>query len=388
VRTISVIPARAGSKRIPQKNLLPLIGRPLIAHSVAHAVAAKGVDEVYVTTDDDAIADAARTAGAQIIVRPAKIASDTSSSESALLHALDELRGRGLDDPDLVVFLQPTSPVRSSRDIDAALEVFHAAEADSLFSAVSDRGLMWTNGGQGPRPLNYDPARRPREQEMGDQQRENGSIYVFKPSVLRETGSRLGGRIAIYPMDYWSSFQIDRPEDIELVEWILRRAAATDADIWPTQIDLVVFDFDGVMTDNTVVIDAAGGESVNVHRGDGWGIARLRERAVPMLILSTEEHPVVAARAAKLQLEVEHGVGDKSARLQALLDERGVDPAHVIYLGNDANDVGCLELVGLPVVVADATPEALRVARLVLRRKGGDGAVRELCDLVLARLGK
>jgi YrbI family 3-deoxy-D-manno-octulosonate 8-phosphate phosphatase len=221
---------------------------------------------------------------------------------------------------------------------------------------------------------------------MPRQMRENGSIYVFRPQVLREHGNRLGRHIALYEMDYWSSFQIDTHEHLELIEWVLGRPEYATAVTWPDPLGLLVFDFDGVMTDNSVTVSESGDEQVRCDRADGWGIARLRDAGVPMLVLSTEEHPVVSARCRKLGLEAHQGIGNKGAHLQRILDERGIAPEAVIYLGNDVNDIDCLRLVGLPVVVADAHPAVLPVAKLVLSRPGGRGAVRELSDILLARI--
>ena len=154
---------------------------------------------------------------------------------------------------------------------------------------------------------------------------------------------------------------------------------------WPERIDLVVFDFDGVMTDNTVYVTEAGDELVRCNRSDGWGVKMLREAGVPMLILSTEEHPVVSARARKLQLECRQGIADKGAALAEEIEQRGIDAANVIYVGNDVNDADCFRVAGVPVAVADAHPDVLPLVRHVLTRNGGDGAVRELCDALLAR---
>jgi N-acylneuraminate cytidylyltransferase len=380
VSIVAIIPARGGSKRVPRKNLFLLEGRPLVAHSVRHALDATSVDEVIVSTDDDDIAAAAEAAGARGIRRPAELAGDMATSESALEHALAQLDA----EPELVVFLQCTSPVRSGADIDAAVATLRAERADSLFSACPDRGLLWTLEPAGPRPLNYDPRRRLRDQDMAPQVRENGSIYIFRPAVLREHGSRLGGRIAVHEMDVWSSVQIDDPHDVELVAWIL--AGRRRLPGWPDRIELVVFDFDGVMTDNKVLVFEDGAEAVRADRGDGLGIARLRATGLPMWVLSTETHPVVAARCRKLGLPVRQGLADKGAALRALLEETGADPARTVYVGNDANDLECLQLVGMPVVPADAHPSVRDVAAHVLEHRGGDGAVRELCDLLLERL--
>jgi YrbI family 3-deoxy-D-manno-octulosonate 8-phosphate phosphatase len=385
---IAVIPARGGSKRVPGKNLLPLAGLPLVAHTIHHALAARSVEEVIVSTDDAEIAAVARGYGADVVERPPELASDEATSESALLHVLDERAGRGLSDPELVVFLQCTSPVRRKDDIDGAVETLRAGGFDSLFSACATHALVWERAGGEVRPVNWDHTRRLREQDRAPQLIENGSIYVFRPEILREHGNRLAGLIGVYEMDVWSSFQIDTPDDVALVEWILKRPGYAPPIDWPDQLELVVFDFDGVMTDNTLVVTDSGAEAVTSHRGDGWGIARLREAGMPMLVLSTETNPVVSARCEKLGIPCEQDVGDKASFLAEHLARNGIDATHVAYVGNDENDLGCLALVGLPVVVADAEPVAVAAAKLVLSRPGGRGAVREFCDLVLARIGR
>ena len=149
-------------------------------------------------------------------------------------------------------------------------------------------------------------------------------------------------------------------------------------------VTFVVFDFDGVMTDNRVLVAEDGRESVFCSRADGLGVQMLARAGVGCLILSTETNPVVSARAAKLGVECVQGLGDaKGEALRGILRDRGIDPAAVAYVGNDVNDVECLRQVGVPVCVADAWPAARRAARFVTARRGGDGAVREVCDLVL-----
>jgi CMP-N,N'-diacetyllegionaminic acid synthase len=203
---------------VPRKNLLEVGGKPLVVHSIEHALSARQVDEVIVSTEDDEIATVARSAGADVVRRPPELANATATSESALLHALD---ARGGDDPDLVVFLQATSPVRAAHDVDAAIDLLLAEGADSLFSAHPEKAHTWVREGGELRSISYDWRERRREQDMGAQLRENGSIYVFRPELLRRDGNRLGGAIAVYEMDWWSSFQLDEPEHRELLEWIL-----------------------------------------------------------------------------------------------------------------------------------------------------------------------
>ncbi len=150
------------------------------------------------------------------------------------------------------------------------------------------------------------------------------------------------------------------------------------------RVRLLVLDFDGVLTDNTVTVTSDGTEAVTCWRGDGLGLAALRAAGVAVHVLSTERDPVVAVRCAKLGLPHRQGLGDKAAALEELLADAGVAAAEVAYVGNDVNDLGCLERVGLPIVVADAHPRVLGAARLVTELPGGRGAVREVCDRILA----
>jgi N-acylneuraminate cytidylyltransferase len=131
-------------------------------------------------------------------------------------------------------------------------------------------------------------------------------------------------------------------------------------------------------------VDQDGTEQVRVSRGDGMGVALLRRTGLPILILSTETNKVVASRADKLKVQVMHGVDDKATALRAWIAERDLDPARVAYVGNDVNDLAAMAVVGWPVAVADARPEVKAQARLVLSREGGNGAVREICDRILA----
>lgn len=147
-------------------------------------------------------------------------------------------------------------------------------------------------------------------------------------------------------------------------------------------VRLVVFDFDGVFTDNRVTVAEDGSESVRCCRSDGLGLRRLTEAGVHSLILSTETNAVVSARARKLKIKCVQGVDNKLAVLEAEAEKRKVGLAATAFVGNDINDAECLRAVGLPVVVADAWPEVRPYAAWILKRRGGEGAVREFCDRV------
>jgi 3-deoxy-D-manno-octulosonate 8-phosphate phosphatase (KDO 8-P phosphatase) len=152
-------------------------------------------------------------------------------------------------------------------------------------------------------------------------------------------------------------------------------------------IRLVVFDFDGVLTDNTVIVSQDGQESVRCWRSDGLGLQRVTRLGIACMILSTETNPVVSARAAKLRLPCRQGESDKAAALREIMTERGVAPEQTAYMGNDVNDADCFRLVGLPIAVADAHPDILPLVVHRTVAPGGRGAVREFCDLLAGAHG-
>jgi YrbI family 3-deoxy-D-manno-octulosonate 8-phosphate phosphatase len=147
---------------------------------------------------------------------------------------------------------------------------------------------------------------------------------------------------------------------------------------------LVVVDLDGVFTENTVLVDGAGGEAVRCWRSDGLGLSKLRALGIPAWVISTEVHPVVSKRCQKLGIPCRQGIADKAAELSTLTAELGVALSDVAYVGNDINDTDCLRSAGVPIVVLDAHPEVLPDARYRTSRPGGFGAVREVCDWISA----
>jgi 3-deoxy-D-manno-octulosonate 8-phosphate phosphatase (KDO 8-P phosphatase) len=146
---------------------------------------------------------------------------------------------------------------------------------------------------------------------------------------------------------------------------------------------LLVFDFDGVFTDNRVLVMDDGREAVFCSRADGWGLGKLRKSGMQLLVISTETNPVVSKRCQKLKIDCIQGCEDKLAILHAEILKRGVAPEAVAFMGNDENDIDCMRNVGLPVAVADAYPEIKSVAKIITSCPGGHGAVREFCDLIM-----
>lgn len=221
----AIIPARGGSKRIPQKNIVNFCGKPLLVWTIEQTKKSKHIDSVYVTTDDEKIAAIAKQAGAKIIRRPEEISGDRATSEDALKHALVEIQKKKPENKiEFVVFLQATSPLKETKDIDQAIEEIRRQKADSLFSAgeLSDFFIWSKNKKRELESLNYDYKNRKMSQDFEKQYLENGAIYVFKPEVLFKNNNRIGGKIVISIMDFWKSSDINTLEDLQYCEQIFK----------------------------------------------------------------------------------------------------------------------------------------------------------------------
>jgi YrbI family 3-deoxy-D-manno-octulosonate 8-phosphate phosphatase len=221
---------------------------------------------------------------------------------------------------------------------------------------------------------------------------QTGHVDAIRPGAILEKNSMTGDLILPVHIEGRYAVDIDSLFDLQRAEWLMYNAGLDPVDPakqrrpLPEKIELIVFDFDGVMTDDRVWVDQDGREFVAASRSDGLGISQVRERlGIPMIVLSREENPVVAARCRKLKLPVAQGVADKETVLKMLLAERKLGGAEVVYMGNDINDLPALPLVGCFVAPADANREVIRRADLVLQKPGGFGAVRELCDMLVER---
>ncbi len=398
---LAIIPARGGSKGIPRKNIREFAGYPLIAYSIAAGLQAELISRVIVSTEDHEIADVARTFDAEVpFMRPVELAQDDTTDLPVFDHALRWLEKNEVYRPDLVVQLRPTSPIRPKDLVDRAIEILlHHPEADSVRGVVpagQNPHKMWRINPEGlMRPLLKvddmdEPYNAPR-QKLPPVFWQTGHIEVIRPEVITRKNSMTGETILPAYIDPSFTVDLDDLRDWAYFERVVRER---DLDMvhpgrtprpWPEKISLVVFDFDGVMTDNRVWVDQSGVESVAAHRGDGTGIEMLLEAGVKAVIISSEPNPVVAARARKIGLPYFHSVGDKNKILKAYLEETETSPDETIYVGNDVNDLPCFEIVACAVVVSDAHPDARRKADQVLTKPGGHGAVREICDLILTR---
>lgn len=386
VKTIAVIPARGGSKGIPRKNLQPLVGKPLIAHTIEQAQRVNLVDRVVVSTDDQEIGDVAHRYGAEVVWRPREISGDLASSESALLHALGHLKEAEAYQPDLLVFLQCTAPLALAEDIDGTIQALLDQDADSALAVAPFHYFLWRHDEHGDAVgVNHDKRRRLLRQEQEELQYvEAGAVYVMRTPGFLEARHRFFGKTALYVMPPARRLEIDEPVDFQVAEVLMRERQKIQKQQLLESVALLVLDFDGVLTDNGVWVDEEGREAVRCHRGDGIGIELLRQAGIDVIVLSKEKNPVVTARCRKLDVPCIQGLDTKLATLQSIVEERPLGPDRVAYVGNDINDLECLGWVGLPIAVADAVPQVKSSAQLITTQPGGHGAVREICDLILA----
>lgn len=401
---LAIVPARGGSKSIPRKNAQNFLGHPLLAYSVAAGLQAKSVTRVIVSTDDEAMAEMARQYGAEApFVRPAEISQDDTLDLPVFQHALKWLAKEEGYRPDVVVHLRPTSPLRPPDLVDRAVETLlkhkTADSARGVVPAGQNPHKMWRLTEEGPmQPLLKvkgvgEPYNAPR-QKLPATYWQTGHVDAIRTSTILKKNSMSGETIWPVLIDPRYTVDIDTANDWRQAEWL---ASSGELDlVWPGKaprplpknVKLLVLDFDGVLTDNRVWVNEEGKEQIAANRSDGLGIRNLLNAGVRAAVISMEKNPVVAQRCEKLGIPYKTGIEDKGQALRELIKEYNLSADRVVFLGNDTNDLPCFPLVGCAVAVADSHPEVLRQADIVLSKRGGQGAVRELCDLILAKVSK
>jgi N-acylneuraminate cytidylyltransferase len=403
---LALIPARGGSKGIPHKNIRKFAGFPLIAWSIAAGLQSKSISRVIVSTDNEEIAAIAREYGADVpFMRPHEIAQDRTLDLPVFEHALKWLEEIEGYKPDYVVQLRPTSPVRPTDMIDSAVKILvENTEADSVRGVVpagQNPYKMWRFNGY-DKPLQpllkvegvTEPYNAPR-QILPQAYWQTGHIDAIRTTTITRKNSLTGDMVYPLVIDPRYTLDIDTLSDWEKYEALVYQGeldmVRPDSRLrrpMPDKIELILLDFDGVVTDNRVWTDQDGRETVAAYRSDSILINDLLEKGIDVMILSSEVNTVVAARAKKMGIEAIHGMGlqNKGRVMREVLEKKNVKTENVIFVGNDLNDLSCFEIAGWSVAVADAFPEVIRSADYVLNKRGGHGAVRELCELILKKM--
>lgn len=402
-----IIPARGGSKGIPRKNIRLFSGYPLIAWSIAAAKKSAAATRVIVSTDDPEIAAVARKWGAETpFLRPSEFAQDKTTDLPVFEHALKWLKEFENYQPDIVVQLRPTSPIRPNHCLDEAVKILiNNPQADSVRGIVpagQNPHKMWKlNPGLNNPMKNLldvdgiaEPYNAPR-QILPDIYWQTGHIDAIRPEVILN-GSMSGNHVFPLLIDPKYTVDLDNLNDWIRAEWLVKFGEleivtpGKPKRTLPKQVKMLALDFDGVVTDNRVWVDENGRESIAANRSDSLIMSKVKENGIDVVIISSETNPVVSARARKMRVEVIQGVGiqDKASVLAQHLASKGIDPTETVFIGNDINDIPCFELAGWAVAVADAMPEVIQAADHITLNRGGHGAVREICDLLLESISE
>jgi N-acylneuraminate cytidylyltransferase len=335
-------------------------------------------------------------------MRPSEFAQDQSLDLPVFQHALQWLHENENYSPDLVIQLRPTSPIRPRTLVDEAVQMMlDHPEADSVRGVVpsgQNPHKMWKIDPKTGTMKNLldvpgiaEPYNAPR-QILPPVYWQTGHIDVIRPPVILEKNTMSGTTILPVLVDPRFTLDIDNLSDWMRGEYLVYHSGLDMVQPkqhrrpLPEKISLLVFDFDGVMTDNRVWVDENGHEFVAANRSDSLGLKALAARGIKSMVISTETNKVVSARCKKMDISVMQGIEEKGVVLKKFLLENHINPQEVVFMGNDINDLPCFEEVGCGVVVADAQVQALQAADIVLTRNGGFGAVRELCDILFQRL--
>lgn len=405
LQVLALVPARGGSKGLLRKNLRLLQGHPLVAWAVAAGLQAQRVTRTVCSTDDPEIAAAARRYGAEVpFLRPAELARDHTLDLPVFQHALEWLEQNEHWQPDIVVHLRPTAPARPLGLVDRSIEMLsadpQATSVRAVCPAPCNPHKMWRlaedTGAAAPYMLHLldvpgipEPYNAPR-QALPPVWWHCGTIDTIRAEVIR-AGSMSGSQVLPLKIDARIAIDIDEEDDLRKAELVLtgrecvRPGPALD---W-ARIQMLALDVDGTLTPGTLYYSPEGEALKRFHTHDGKGIALVRALGVEVTIITQETTRFAHLRAAKLQIsEVQAGVTDKCAVLENLCRRFGLSLDRVAFVGDDLADVPVMERVsaagGIACAVADARPEARAAARFICRNRGGYGAVRDVCDCIVA----
>jgi len=378
MKTVGFLPVRAGSKSVPGKNFRRLCGRPLLFWILDELLVV--CDEVYVYTDSSEIESKVvssyrYTPAVKVMQRPEATATDTATSESALLDFCRKT------DSEVVVFAQATSPLTEAKYIRKGIEMVLVGY-DSSVSVVRQKRFVWEiRDGKGI-PCNYDPSARPRRQDFDGFLVENGAFYVSKRSSILQSSCRVSGRTGVVEMAEDTYHEIDEPTDWIVIEELMKQRLRKNKN-W-SRIELLVLDIDGVLSDGGMYYDDHGEALKRFNTKDGMGLEVARESGIGVAVITSENKGINSKRMEKLGvINLFQGITDKYQVLKHLSDKLGLPLGNIAYVGDDINDEACMLASGLSFAPSNAEEKAKKSADFLLSRKGGSGAVREAVERII-----
>lgn len=380
---ISIVPVRIGSKSIKEKNIKDFCGRPLIYWTLKSLENSKTIDKVIVASDSikiNQIVNSFSFKKVNIYKRKSENSKDESSTESVLLEVLDEFN---FNDKDIIYLNQATSPFTSSQDIDNAYKIYSNNDYDSLLTCSISKRFIWKKKGK---PINYDFNHRPRRQDFEGTYIENGAFYINNVKNIRKHKNRLSGRIGLYEMDEYKSYEIDQESDWIICEKLfLNNVIAKEKNL--SKIKLCATDVDGVLTDSGMYYSDVGENFKKFNTRDGMAFQILREKNIYSAIVTSEKSKIVTSRAKKLGVDFvgqgKFGLG-KYDFINSICKELKISLDEVAYIGDDINCIELLKNVGFAACPIDAHKNVLSIKDIyVVNKKGGFGAFRSFVEYLL-----
>lgn len=377
---IAIIPLRAGSKGIPNKNKKKMLGRPLYQWTLGEAIFSN-LDKIYIFTDDQQIIEDVKreyhwTDKVEVVKRSEESAIDTASTEMGML----ELAAHLNYDFDIYCLIQATSPLLTREDINRVLSKIEEEQFDSALTVVENKRFTWTKEGES---VNYDYLHRPRRQDYEGMLVENGAFYAVRKEIYLQTKNRLGGKIGIVKMCEDSLYEIDEPSDWDIIEILLKNRELKQKKN-RSEIKYLVLDVDGVFTDGKVAVTKEGEFSKTFSLRDGMGIELLRLEKVEVIVMTSEDSSIVAKRMEKLKLNyVFLGVKDKYSKIEQFLLDEKITRSNIAYIGDDINDLSNICSCGLTFTPTDGIEKVKDYADYVLHNIGGDKAIREAIEIII-----
>ena len=379
---IAFIPVRCGSKSIPFKNIKEFCGKPLVYWNLEALEKSNNIDEIFVATDCEEIKNVVNSfnfSKVKIYDRDKENASDTSSTESVMLEFINK---QNFKDNDLFFLVQATSPLTQTKDFDKALETLKNENADSLLTCIRTKRFFWDKNAN---PINYDFINRPRRQDFDGLFMENGTFYINSIENIKKDKNRLSGKIAIYEMEEFTAVEIDEEDDWLIAEKMMYKYILSKRP--KPNIKLFLSDVDGTLTDAGMYYGENGEEFKKFNTHDGKGFELLRKAGIKTGIITSENTKIVENRAKKLKVDFLYQGLEHKGKLdiaKEICKELNISLDEVAYIGDDINCKELLSSVGISACPSNALEEIKNIPNIIkLSKAGGEGAVREFCELIM-----
>lgn len=367
---IGIIPARGGSKGLPGKNIREICGFPLIYWTIEAAKKSNHLDDFYVSTDDQEIAEIAIKYGAKVLMRPPELAKDDTTTLAVLNHIVKEIECEN------IIVLQPTSPLRDHNTIDSCIDEYVNGSFDTLAT------------GYYTKITEYASHQNMRRQDIKGFFYDDGNIYIISSDLIKQN-KWFGDAICRKVINKELNYEIDDLIEFNIIAGILQNRLMegkqpSSVHHLLANIKLLAIDVDGIMTDAGMYYSEFGDELKKFNTRDGKGLELIRKLGIKTAIITSENTKIVEKRAKKLNIDyLFQGVKDKNQVINELANSQGFLLSEIAYMGDDLNDINVLEIVGVPITVQNAIAKNKSISKIIVPLDGGNGCVRYICDLII-----